>query len=80
VFYEQLVHFRHRIANMRHIAFDMQTNKDFATVGQMRRRYVTFERVPVPKLHKDVFDEMILPSHVWRLRPERQFGQTLILR
>lgn len=63
----------------RQMAFDTQTNKEFAIDGQLWTRYVSSERIQRPILSKDVLNEIIEPgySYIERLRPERRFDQTL---
>jgi hypothetical protein len=61
----------------RQMAFDTQTDKEFAIGGQVWRKYVSSERVLKPILHKDVLNEVILPGYIDRLMPERRFDQTL---
>jgi hypothetical protein len=61
----------------RQMAFDTQTDKEFAIGGQVWRKYVTSERVITPILPKEVVDEIIQDGYIERLRPERRFDQTL---
>lgn len=61
----------------RQMAFDTQTDKEFAIGGQGWRRYVQSERIIRPALHKDILHEIIKPGYIERLRPERRFDQTL---
>jgi len=61
----------------RQMAFDTQTDKEFAIQGAKWRSYVSSERITQPILHKDVLNEIIESGHIERLRPERRFDQTL---
>lgn len=61
----------------REMAFGKQTDKEFAIQGTKWRDYVTSERINRPALHKSVVDEIIEPSFIKRLKPERRFDQTL---
>jgi hypothetical protein len=61
----------------RQMAFDTQTDKEFAVNGQMWTRYVSSERILKPILPKEVLAEIIEPGYIERLRPERRFDQTL---
>lgn len=61
----------------RQMAFDTQTDKEFAIQGQKWRSYVTSERVVQPYLNKNVLHDIIEPGYIERLRPERRFDQTL---
>jgi hypothetical protein len=61
----------------RQMAFGKQTDKEFAISGQRWRGYVTSNRITKPALCKDVIDEIISPSHLSKLKPERRFDQTL---
>lgn len=67
-----------RLADIyRQMAFDTQTDKEFAINGQKWRNYVSSERVLHPILHKDILNEIIKPGYIERLMPERRFDQTL---
>jgi hypothetical protein len=61
----------------RQMAFDTQTDKEFAINGLLWTRYVSSERILNPILKKDVINEIIEPGYIERLRPERRFDQTL---
>lgn len=61
----------------RQMAFDTQTDKEFAINGQRWRKYVSSDRISKPILHKDVLKQIIEPGYIERLRPERRFDQTL---
>jgi hypothetical protein len=61
----------------RQMAFDTQTDKEFAIGGQVWRKYVTSDRILTPRLKKDVLDYLIQPGYIERLMPERRFDQTL---
>lgn len=61
----------------RQMAFDNQTDKEFAINGQRWRKYVSSDRISNPILHKDVLKQIIEPGYIERLRPERRFDQTL---
>jgi hypothetical protein len=61
----------------RQMAFDTQTDKEFAIGGQLWTRYVSSERIQRPILSKDVLKEIIEPGYIELLRPERRFDQTL---
>ena len=61
----------------RQMAFDNQTDKEFAIQGPKWRKYVSSERILNPILPKDVINEIIQPGYIERLRPERRFDQTL---
>lgn len=61
----------------RQMAFDTQTDKEFAIGGPSWRKYVSSGRIVRPTLHKDVLQEVIHPGYIERLRPERRFDQTL---
>ena len=59
------------------MAFDNQTDKEFAIDGARWRKYVTADRITSLALNKSVIDEIIEPGYIERLRPERRFDQTL---
>ena len=61
----------------RQMAFDNQTDKEFAIQGSKWRGYVKSERITNPILPKKVLEEIIEPGFIDRLRPERRFDQTL---
>lgn len=61
----------------RQMAFDTQTDKEFAIGGRKWRSYVNSDRIEHPRLSKDVLFEIIQPEFIERLRPERRFDQTL---
>lgn len=61
----------------RQMAFDNQTDKEFAIQGSKWRSYVSSERITRPILRKDVVQEIIETGYIERLRPERRFDQTL---
>lgn len=61
----------------RQMAFGNQTDKEFAISGSKWRQYVTSERIVEPILHRSVVDEIIQPSYIEKLSPERRFDQTL---
>jgi hypothetical protein len=67
-----------RLADIyRQMAFDNQTDKEFAIQGTKWRNYVTTDRIVKPILHKDAISRIISPGYIERLRPERRFDQTL---
>lgn len=67
-----------RLADIyRQMAFDNQTDKEFAIGASLWRRYVTSERVITPILPKTVVNDIIKPGYIQRLSPERRFDQTL---
>ena len=59
------------------MAFENQTDKEFAIGGSAWRKYVTADRIKNLALDKNVIDEIIEPGYIERLRPERRFDQTL---
>jgi len=61
----------------RQMAFENQTDKEFAIQGTKWRNYVSSERITNPVLSKKVLEEIIEPGFIDRLRPERRFDQTL---
>ena len=61
----------------RQMAFDTQTDKEFAIGGQLWKKYVSSDRLLSPILKKEVLNELIEPGYIERLRPERRFDQTL---
>lgn len=61
----------------REMAFGKQTDKEFAIQGTKWRNYVSSERINQPALPKSVVTEIIEPSYMKRLKPERRFDQTL---
>ncbi|MDR0928477.1 MAG: HindVP family restriction endonuclease [Oscillospiraceae bacterium] len=61
----------------RQMAFDTQTDKEFAIGGQIWRKYVTSDRVISPRLNKNVVSHIIKPGYIEKLMPERRFDQTL---
>jgi hypothetical protein len=61
----------------RQIAFDKQTDKEYAIGGQKWRSYISSERIFKPALHKNVIHEIIDPGFIDLLRPERRLDQTL---
>lgn len=61
----------------RQMAFDNQTDKEFAIQGPKWRKYVASERIVNPILPKEVISEIIEPGYIERLMPERRFDQTL---
>lgn len=61
----------------RQMAFGNQTDKEFAVGGQKWRRYVTSERVLKPAIKQDAVTEILEPSSIDRLSPERRLDQTL---
>jgi len=61
----------------RQMAFDTQTDKEFAINGQNWRNYVSSERITKPILNKNVISDIIQAGYMERLRPERRFDQTL---
>lgn len=61
----------------RQMAFDNQTDKEFAIQGPKWRKYVTSKRIIEPILPKEVISEIIEPGYIERLMPERRFDQTL---
>ena len=61
----------------RQMAFDTQTDKEFAIQGQKWRSYVASKRIIDPILSKNVISKIIEPGFIEHLRPERRFDQTL---
>ena len=61
----------------RQMAFDNQTDKEFAIQGTKWRKYVDSERITKPILPKEIISEIIEPGYIERLMPERRFDQTL---
>lgn len=61
----------------RQMAFDNQTDKEFAISGQGWRNYVSSGRIAKPILPRSIVNEIIEPGYIERLRPERRFDQTL---
>ena len=61
----------------RQMAFDTQTDKEFAIQGTKWRSYISSTRIVQPILHKNVINNIIEPGYIERLRPERRFDQTL---
>ncbi|MDR1939516.1 MAG: HindVP family restriction endonuclease, partial [Clostridiales bacterium] len=61
----------------RQMAFDTQTDKEFAISGQIWTKYISSERILNPILPKEVLNDIIEPGYIERLRPERRFDQTL---
>ena len=61
----------------RQMAFDNQTDKEFAIGGSLWRKYVTSDRIQNLALNKSVLSEIIEPGYIERLMPERRFDQTL---
>jgi len=61
----------------RQMAFDNQTDKEFAIPGSKWRSYVSSERITNPILPKEVLESIIESGFIDRLRPERRFDQTL---
>ena len=61
----------------RQMAFDNQTDKEFAINGQNWRNYVSSERIINPILNKNIINDIIQQGYMERLRPERRFDQTL---
>ena len=61
----------------RQMAFDNQTDKEFAIQGTKWRQYVQSERITNPLLTKDVLSKIIRPGFIEKLQPERRFDQTL---
>ncbi len=59
------------------MAFENQTDKEFAVNGAQWRRYVSTERIVDLALNKNVIRDIIEPGYIERLRPERRFDQTL---
>lgn len=62
----------------RQMAFDNQTDKEFAISGSLwRSKYVTSDRIQNLALNRDVVNEIIEPGYIDHLMPERRFDQTL---
>ena len=61
----------------RQMAFDTQTDKEFAIGGQLWKKYVSSNRLLSPILKKEVLNEIIELGYIERLRTERRFDQTL---
>lgn len=61
----------------RQMAFDNQTDKEFAIGGSLWRKYVTPERIQNLALNKNIVYQIIEPGYIDRLMPERRFDQTL---
>ncbi len=61
----------------RQMAFDNQTDKEFAVGGSLWRKYVTSDRIQNLALNRNVVNEIIEPGYIDRLMPERRFDQTL---
>ncbi|MDR3348102.1 MAG: HindVP family restriction endonuclease [Acidaminococcales bacterium] len=61
----------------RQMAFDNQTDKEFAIQGAKWRSYVSSKRIIRPILHKSVVEKIIELGYIEKLRPERRFDQTL---
>jgi hypothetical protein len=61
----------------RQMAFDNQTDKEFAIQGHKWRGYVLSDRIAQPQLKKDVVHKIIEPGYIERLCPERRLDQTL---
>jgi len=61
----------------REMAFRQQTDKELAVSGDHWRRYITSNRTLKPAVSKSAIKEIIKPSYIENLRPERRFDQTL---
>ena len=61
----------------RQMAFNKQTDKEFAVAGNKWRKYVTSDRVVKPILKKCVLGRIIEDGYIEKLSPERRFDQTL---
>ena len=61
----------------RQMAFDNQTDKEFAINGQSWRNYVSSERIIKPILDKNIINKIIKDGYIECLRPERRLDQTL---
>lgn len=61
----------------RQMAFDNQTDKEFAINGQRWRQYVNGERITKPILPSSVVKEILDSDSFKKLSPERRFDQTL---
>lgn len=61
----------------RQMAFENQTDKEFAIPGRRWREYVCSNRITTPILKKNVISKIIAPGYIERLSPERRFDQTL---
>jgi len=61
----------------RQMAFDVQTDKEFAIQGKKWRSYVSSERIAKPILGKSLVHEIIEPGCMELLQPERRLDQTL---
>lgn len=59
------------------MAFNKQTDKEFAVNGCVTRKYMNSERKTKPVLHKSVIKELILGGGEKKLSPERRFDQTI---
>jgi hypothetical protein len=59
------------------MAFEHQTDKEFAMSGSVTRNYMKSNRRQTPIMNKDCLSEIILDSGEKLLRPERRFDQTI---
>ncbi len=67
-----------RLADIyRQMAFDNQTDKEFAINGTLWRKYVASDRITSPILPKSIVNDIIAPAAIQKLSPERRFDQTL---
>lgn len=61
----------------RSMAYDNQTDKEFAINGTKWRKYVSSDRIFRPILKKEVVRDIIQPGFIEKLSPERRLDQTL---
>ncbi|MCL2557488.1 MAG: HindVP family restriction endonuclease [Treponema sp.] len=59
------------------MAFEHQTDKEFAMSGRITRNYMKSPRRLEPALKKDILSEIILGGGEKHLSPERRFDQTI---
>ncbi len=61
----------------RQMAFNNQTDKEFAISGDVWRKYVSSDRIQNLALNKNSLNDIIKPGYIDKLNPERRFDQTL---
>lgn len=61
----------------RQMAFQNQTDKEFAIAGKRWRKYVSSSRIVRPVLPREVVHDVIGKGYLEKLSPERRFDQTL---
>jgi hypothetical protein len=59
------------------MAFDLQTDKEFAAGGRVTRNYMKSSRRKKPIMKKDCLKNIILGGGEKLLSPERRFDQTV---